>query len=333
MNALRYPITLLLALALTQPLCAVSESLLDDYDARIEEYFAAGNGGTYKSFDGTEVGYWALHGSGRPIVMVTGLGEAFDHYKEIVYDLRTLERPIYIVELRSQGHGDRLSTAHRDAAYIESFDDYLKDLETFVRQQVDSEEPIDFFGHSTGAYPVLRYAAEYPGRVNQVILIAPLVEVQTGWAPHWLANAVAGAYCLVGLCDDFVISAREYRPGSYKFEGNRLTSSEARFKRIFSSLDENPQIRSGGPSNHWLLEAMKIPETYGQIAGEIKAPVLIMTADTDKFTSPVSQAELCKKIKSCEQITFDNSQHVLLHETDRVRDPAMEKILSWLRTN
>ena len=216
-------IVLLLAAGFATLSYGESETLLSEYDDKIDARFDVGGGGTFKSFDGTEVGYWALPGEGRPIVFITGLGETFLHYKETTWDLRALDRPIYIVELRSQGHGERLSSASPQIYYLESFEDYKKDFDTFMRQIVEEDGPVDIVAHSTGAYPAAEYALENSDEVRQLILVAPLVKPNLGSVPDWAAKLMAHTMCLVGMCDHYVPSRKDYVPNTAKFAGTMLT--------------------------------------------------------------------------------------------------------------
>ena len=89
------------------------------------------------------------------------------------------------------------------AFYRATNTDYLHDLEdviSYVEREEWYREPFILAGHSQGALVALRYAAEYPGVAQRLILIAPAVS----WTAAFLAAKGYGLAFLAWLFNWFV---------------------------------------------------------------------------------------------------------------------------------
>jgi alpha-beta hydrolase superfamily lysophospholipase len=100
------------------------------------------------------------------VVMVHGIGEHCDRYASLTEPLSANGIAVYSYDLR--GHGRSGGTP----GHIDSWDDYLRDLLTFVEfvSSLETGKPLFLFGHSMGALIALDFAVQCPTLLQGVII-------------------------------------------------------------------------------------------------------------------------------------------------------------------
>ena len=122
---------------------------------------------------------------GNPAVFALPGGPGADF--RLLLPLKALSDRYYVVmwDPRGAGLSERVT---RDELTVASFVDEID----AVKKAVSPNQPITLVGHSWGAEPSLRYAARYPDRVAQLVLIEPgpftkeSRKVYNGGAVNWL---------------------------------------------------------------------------------------------------------------------------------------------------
>src|SRR6478735_11128704 len=84
------------------------------------------------------------------VVISHGYGECILKYRETLYNLYALGYSVYFWEHRGHGHSDRLLSDDPYKTYVEDFNDYVTDMETFVNNDVPHDRSLLLFGHSLG---------------------------------------------------------------------------------------------------------------------------------------------------------------------------------------
>jgi len=130
--------------------------------------------GYYASFDETPIYWqsWRVENSLATIVLVHGYGSSSNIFASFAKELNEIGVSAYAMDLRGHGRsgGKKLS--------VESFEDYIKDLEIFlnlVKEQRPAEK-LFLLGHSLGGGIALRYSMEKD--VDGIIASAPAVGMQ-----------------------------------------------------------------------------------------------------------------------------------------------------------
>lgn len=98
--------------------------------------------------------------SGRPVVLVHGMGGDHRTWRSVAAVIRAAGRPVIAPDLR--GHG----RSGRSAAY--RLNDFRDDLR-FVLDEL-SVDSVDVVGHSLGAQSAVRLAMSEPDRVHRLVL-------------------------------------------------------------------------------------------------------------------------------------------------------------------
>jgi acylglycerol lipase len=243
------------------------------------------------------------------LVIVHGLKDHSGRYSEVSQELARDGYAVQSYDLR--GHGDSAG----DRVWIESFDDYVKDLRIFlarVRNQYPGK-PLFLFGHSMGgAIATLFVLRDHPD-IQGLVLSAPALkrgENVSGFlaATAKLLGTVAPRLAVLNLDDnDF-----------------------SRDRSVIKAMAEDPLVyHSAGPARTG-KELLKAMEEIQEKAPQLNVPFLVMHGTDDKVTNPNGSTELHSRARSENKTLkiYSGFYHDLLHEPGR--DEVLKDLKSWL---
>jgi lysophospholipase len=222
---------------------------------------------------------------------------------------------------------------------VGKFEDYVSDLDTFVRTVVlrEKHQKLFLLGHSMGGGIATLYIERHPNVFHAAALSSPMhapvvkilgsTEVGCWWfelTGGWLCPT-----CWAGLLPD------PYKPAT--FADNEYTNSETRYQHLLKTYQEHKTVQLGGPTRRWCSEACAASATMLKNTKTIGIPVLVLQAGADTAVTPEAQEEFCKSLKaetgipcySGKPIRFDRAKHELLIESDEFRIPAISAILDF----
>jgi lysophospholipase len=271
------------------------------------------------------VALWPSPGEPRgTVVVVQGRAEFIEKYFETVADLQRRGFAVAAADLRGQGGSGRL-TADPHLGHVQSFHDYIADLETVMRKAVMPALPGPYvaLAHSTGGAAVLLGVRRLHPLFERIVSVSPLVGFGTQTMPDWLFGATLDVSCLIGLRRKQV-SAR--RPGAGEpgvFEGNPLTSDRARFSRNLAVLDAAPALRIGAPTIGWVKAARDTMVTLkkAELVERITVPTLLFACGSDRVVDPRAVERFGRRLVNGGTILVPGARHELLMEADRFREP------------
>ncbi len=286
---------------------------------------------TFKTHDALNIRHEAYRCQIDPnrgtVVLLGGRSEFIEKYRETVEDLLKRDLDVFTFDWRGQGLSDRL-LPNRHKGHVESYDDYLKDLEYFMGTVVlpGGTRPVFILAHSMGAHITLRYLHDHPGVVDRAVLTAPLIDI--AW-PAYLKHVMKGLANLMsatGFKKKYATRAMDFDPSRRRFQGNRLTRDAQRFQQTIDLIVENPKVAVGGVTFGWLAATfasiqLVMAENYCQ---NIETPILIISAGADRIVSRGAQEVVCQRLPDCRLVTISGSRHELLIETDAVRGQIWE---------
>ena len=257
------------------------------------------------------------------VVLLGGRTEFVEKYMETVDDLRERCFDVLTFDWRGQGLSDRM-LSNRHKGYVESYDDYLKDLIYFMDKYVkpSAKQPIIMMAHSMGAHITLRYLHDYPEIVDRAILTSPLIDIA---GPAWFKlslRLLVGLLTVLGFKTSYATRVMDFDPSKKQFQGNRLTSDRRRFTDTIEKISANPDLAVGGVTFGWLAAMfvsirLVLTENFCR---QIRTPILIISADADAVVSRKAQQFACQWMPHCHLVTISDALHELLIETDAVRD-------------
>ena len=285
-----------------------------------------GEAARFAARDGKSIRYARFPAQGRPlkgtVVILAGRNECIEKYFETVRDLSRRGLGVAMLDWRGQGGSDRLI---RDPArgYVDSFDQYVVDLEQFFEEVVlpDCRGPYYMLAHSTGALIALLSAPRLFNRVRRMVLIAPLLElVGQPVSTPTLRKLSALAYSL-GL-GSLYVSGGPRPAGGHPFAGNKLTTDLGRYTRNTTLYNKAPHLAMGGPTVAWIHAACVAGDTVQDpdFTARIHIPTLLVAAGGDEVVSTRAIEEYARNLRSGSVVTIDGAQHEILQEADVYRE-------------
>ncbi|ELM3618586.1 alpha/beta fold hydrolase, partial [Aeromonas sobria] len=232
--------------------------------------------GEFKSKDGVTIRYAALRQAkvDRAILIVNGRVESYLKYQELAWDLWRQGYSLYLIDHRGQGMSGRMLDDPQKG-YVDHFDDYVVDLKQFHDQIIMADQPAKLFllAHSMGGAISARYLERWPDDIKAAVLSSPMLGINLGGLPKWLAKGLATT---IGTVGDW-IGEPPYGPGQggyqdHGFADNGLTHSQSRYQAFRQLYELHPQIQLGGATAHWIYQGITGADAAIADAGAIKTP-------------------------------------------------------------
>lgn len=212
-----------------------------------------------KTEDGVRIriGHWPLETARGTVLMFPGRTEYIEKYGPTAVDLQALSLASLAIDWRGQGLGERV---HADpmAGHVGAFEDYQHDVRAAVAyaKSFGLPEPYYLLAHSMGGCIGLRAVMEGLN-VETVAFSAPMWGIglhpilrPTAWAVSWASEMVglSHLYAPTTNAESYVATA--------PFEDNTLTTDRGMFEMLQEQVLKYPELQLGGPSIHWLREAL-----------------------------------------------------------------------------
>ena len=268
-------------------------------------------------------GHWEPEGDRKGTCLILHGRRAFiEKYFETVRDLLDRGYAVFTFDWRGQGRSVRLlSNSHK--GHIEHFDDYLADLDRFMRDIVRKErrEPVMILGDSMGGHLALRYAHDHPRFVSRLLLVAPMISIHFAHMPLSILRGIVAVACRLRLSKRYAPFQTDFNEDCKQFEGNILTADPERFADEAYFVDRDPQLAMGGVTFGWLKAAFESINRLNApgFAEEIPHPVFIAAAGQDSVVDNARARQFADRLPRGHFITIGDARHEILRETDPVR--------------
>ena len=280
---------------------------------------------TFDTHDGLKIRF-ETYGCGATtcrgvVVLLGGRSEFIEKYRETVDQLLSRKLDVVTFDWRGQGLSDRM-LPNRYKGYVETYEDYLKDLSCFMDRYVPQKEdrPVWMLAHSMGAHVALRYLHDHPGRVEKAVLTSPLIDIAGSVILKQLLRVMVKIAVRSGFKKYYATRANDFDPSRKRFAGNRLTRDQDRFQRTIQMIADTPDVAIGGVTFGWLdatfdsIQHVMVDGYFERIA----TPVKIISAGRDEIVSMTAQKKACRRLPNCELIVIPNAYHELLIEKESV---------------
>ncbi len=253
------------------------------------------------------------------IVLLEGMGGFLEMYQEAADILTQKGFDVYCLDWPGQGGSDRNTTVDM-LLHVEDFQVYLDDLQEFMLQKIKGF--VYLLGVSMGGHLALRYAHDHPEQIKALILLAPMVEINTGFYPKTAAQILAACSAFFGQSERFLPG---YHPHDFKGCVNRFNEKKhgdlSRYVDRCLKLSNSPDLAVGGPSFGWLKAAFDSCKyvTDPTYIKEIKQPVLVIAPELDHLVYAESQIGICENMPKCISKLYENGHHNILMDSDSIR--------------
>jgi lysophospholipase len=265
------------------------------------------------------------------IVISHGFTEAPEKYYELIYYFTQSGYSVYIPTHQGHGHSTRL-VDDLSLVHIRSFDDYIIDLTCFIEDivlpNVKDRENLYLFGHSMGGGIATLYLQQNPDIVDAAILSSPMLEVEIGNMPSFLAQTLTSTASLFGQKEKYVLGHGPFDPDFALEEG--VTHSSVRYEYYFNKKTKDEYLQTNGASFNWVKEALKMTPRMVSSASRIDIPILLFQAEEDTLVRPGGQVEFAQNAQNCELVIVPEGKHDLFLETDKLLFPYLHYLFNFL---
>ena len=313
------------------------DNLAQRYASDIQTFWQAKvTQGQFTANDGIKIAYASAINPNayQTIVICTGRIEGLVKYKEVVFDLYNNGYSVFIHDHRGQGFSDRLlSNPHK--GYVDSFDDYVNDFRHFMRSHVlphtdqKGYQKPHLLCHSMGGAIGTLYLLEYATDFDKVALSAPMFGIAAP-IPSFISRLIITLGATLNKLFKsepwYFLGLGDYSP--VEFEKNALTQSMIRYDLFRKEYEGSPSAQLGGPTFHWLQQAVIAMNKIECNAHNILHDCLVLKAGKDNVVDNRQQQTVVEHMSQAKLIVINDAKHELLLESDQFRLPSMESILS-----
>lgn len=229
---------------------------------------------------------------------------------------------VYLPLLRGHGTGPLI--------HVNRFEDYVQDLDCFLRQVAGERRPRYLFAHSMGGGVGARYLQAHPDVFDRAVLSSPMLCPQTGQVP-W-AVALAGARFLLrrGERAKSPLFSGKFDPNA-SFQASGSTS-EARFRRNLRCRMAQPAYQTEGATNRWVYEALALRSRVlrRRQCKNVTLPVLVLSAGQDTQVRNREQRAFLRRIPQGMGQSFPDGKHELFSAENGLLERYLDCIFNFL---
>ena len=274
----------------------------------------AGESGVLTAHDGLKLKHVTF--GERPatalLILVHGYGDHVGRHEHFVNYMTGKGWVVRAIDMR--GHGQ----SEGPVGHVYRFDDYLLDLDRFVRLVTEEDQDIPTFlvGHSQGGLIAIRYVLNYGAdKLRGVVLSAPFlgltmeIPALKAMAGRLMSSIWPTFSLPKGMVDEHLTHDEECLEHTYKDE---------LYGRVATA--------------RWFTEMTAAREDTHRRAAEFRAPVLALFAGDDRIVSTESAKEFYGRIASEDRtsIDYEGLFHELLRERPKDREQVFGDISSWV---
>jgi len=313
----------------------VAEDANAELQARLGEavkwFHAHGARRTIASSDGQhDIPTWTFAGQrsqGPVLLMLTGWSESAERYCDIVHELAPLFSHVVVIDHRSQGSSRKTDPFK---SHVDSFECFIDDAALVVDRValplVAPGSQLVLFGFSMGGLVAAYLAARRSHDIDGLILVAPALEVKTGWPPAVL-GALLTVATLLGFGRAFVPGHPSSMDGTLRMPPLSRTSSSTTRMQFYQQLRQAQLAHVvNGMSVRHLREL--VAWRFTDFAAIKQQQVLVLTAAKDEFVENAAVGAFVAALGAaqCRHVHYLDAKHEILHERESIRAEAMAEI-------
>ncbi|MDU2939659.1 lysophospholipase L2 [Superficieibacter sp. 1612_C1] len=271
----------------------------------------------------------------RVIVVCPGRIESYVKYAELAYDLFHMGFDVLIIDHRGQGRSGRLlSDTHR--GHVVNFSDYVDDFAAFWEQEVQPGpwRKRYILAHSMGGTIATLFLQRTPGACDAIALCAPMFGIIIH-LPDWMVRQILDwAEGHQRFRESYALGTGRWH--ALPFSVNVLTHSRARYRRNLRFYADEPKLRVGGPTHHWVREGILAGEQVLAGAGDDATPMLLLQAEEERVVDNRVHDRYCEiraaaghPCEGGQPLVIEGAYHEILFEKDAMRSVALNAIVDF----
>lgn len=249
---------------------------------------------------------WPAENPKAKVIIVHGLGEHVSRYDVISEEFNAAG--LEMVGFDQRGHGDNPGKK----GHVDSFDEFLKDLDAFVKSQ-KGDLPLFILGHSLGGLISARYLEEYPGDVKGAVLSSGAFSASN---VSGFLKAMSGFFSVL-------------IPG-LSFSNNIDPKTLSRNDGIVSDYTSDPLVHSKITARA-AKELFRNVDVVLERASKFGTPVLMMAGSEDVVVPPDGVKKLFSAVssKDKELKIFEGAYHEIFCDPEYSKE-FRAKMIGWI---
>jgi lysophospholipase len=275
---------------------------------------------------------WPASGRRRrrgALLFAGGRGDFIEKYLEAFAGWRAAGWDVTAFDWRGQGR----SQGELAPGRLEGFDAQMDDLAALIDDwRKAASGPHVAIGHSMGGHILLKTIVERAPALDGAVLVAPMIMVNSGPIPAWLAPDVADTMSRLGFRRRplWHLPPALARPGSER--QRRLTASRARYEDELYWWGEAPEFNLGAPTWGWVRAAYASAAASftAEKLARVALPILILATDRDALVDARAIGRVAAQLPTAEIAWLAGARHEILREADPIRNVALARIDSFL---
>lgn len=268
---------------------------------------------SYTAHDGQELYLqaWMTEKPKASMLLVHGLGEHSGRYFHFVEKLNEIGVSVFTFDGR--GHGK--SAEGKPDAYVDSYEDYLKDIDAlFIKVKTYVPRvPAFIYGHSMGGGLVATYALNYQPDTAGIIMSSPAIKPAEGTSVFLVAISS-------------LVSKYFPRMKALQLDAEKISRIPAEVKKYLN----DPLVYTDAIPARTGFELLQMMRFIQENASNFTLPFLLIHGTDDGLTNPKGSELLFEKAVSTDKAIriFQGGYHELINDLDR--EEVMELMLDWI---
>jgi lysophospholipase len=274
------------------------------------------------------IGHWPVDGARGTVIMFPGRTEYVEKYGPAAADFAARGYASQAIDWRGQGLADRLH-ANPAVGHVEQFADYQLDARAALdhARALGLPEPYHLLAHSMGGaiglhalmegYPVASAAFSAP--MWGISITPPLRPIAWGLSTVSRPLGFSHVFAPGQQAETYVL-----REG---FAANTLTNDPEMFALLKEQLEADPGLALGGPSLHWLNEALREARSLSQRPSPA-VPCLCFLGSEEEIVDPARIRDRMARWPDGELVVLQGGKHEVILELPAIRSEIFDRCVA-----
>ncbi len=241
------------------------------------------------------------------VVIVPGFNSHSGYYEWVAAQLTADGLAVYSIDLRGRGKSDG------ERFYVQSFDDYVADVATFVSLVKESEPdlPVFMLGHSAGGVVACNYTLEHQEELAGLICESFAYQVP---APDFALAVLKGLSHIAPHAHVLKLHNKDF----------------SRDPKAVELMNNDPLIADESQPTQTVAAMVRADDRLKKDFAQFTLPLLILHGTSDKATKPSGSQHFYDTASSTDKTLklYEGHYHDLLNDLDK--EVVMADIKSWI---
>lgn len=282
----------------------------------------------YSNLDGHRIYYQTFiqENSKGSVVILHGFSEFIEKYSEIIYYFSQQGYDVYMLEHFGHGFSERSVSVgdNLSKVIIDEFEVYVEDVDQFVNDVVkpshDDSKPLFLYGHSMGGGIATRHLEKHPNTFDAAVLSSPMIEVNLGFTPKWVAKFISASAKAFNSGDKYVFGHYDYTPEDLFSDPACPATSYNRYAYGLLKRYNDIYSQTYGATWSWLNTSLKATDRMikKSEAEKVTIPVLLFQAEDDSLVKSGGQLKFASRAPNVNLIKCPNTHHEIFNSPDPI---------------